>query len=344
MKKNVLKKMVAILVMGLGVVSMTACGGASKAQTDKEEGSSESVKTEEKTTVKIADFKIYPASCQIIIADKKGFFKQEFDKVGADYSITKFLNGPAINEAFASKDVDFSAIGALPGYTGINNTKNQIFIGNDLTNFGEAVITYDGSGIESVGDLKGKKVGFAVGTADQTILEEILLDYSLSINDITPVNVAEEAKRENSIISKNVDAILIYEPYLTSILSTESDLKVIETNEKHGSVVPLVARADFVEEHPDIAEAFVRAIQDANDWLLANKDETIKIVSEETGVDETSIKATIEKNKYATAFTDEDITELHSVVDYLKKEGNIDNDFDADKYINKTFYEKINSK
>src|SRR5277367_3079416 len=55
----------------------------------------------------------------IAIADAKGFLADEFKETPVKLEFTYFVNtGPAINEAFANKQLDFAAYGAVPNSIG----------------------------------------------------------------------------------------------------------------------------------------------------------------------------------------------------------------------------------
>ena len=66
--------------------------------------------------------------------------------------------------------------------------------------------------INSVTDLKGRKVGTEVGSLGKYVLYAALAKYDMSLDDVTVVNV-EQLNAKNAMDSNEVDAMVTYPPY-----------------------------------------------------------------------------------------------------------------------------------
>lgn len=67
-------------------------------------------------------------------------------------------------------------------------------------------------GINSVADLKGKRIAYAVGTASNTLLINVLDAAGLSINDITPYKVADGVEAASAFKNGQCDAAVVWAP------------------------------------------------------------------------------------------------------------------------------------
>lgn len=293
----------------------------------------------EKIVINIADFKQYPATSQIIIADKQGFFEKELEGDHAEVNIVKFLNGPAINEAFAAGDIDIAPIGEFPALTGINNTRAQKIIATDIENVSEGIITRADSGINTLEDLKGKKLGFAIGTADQLLLEIFLEEGNLTIDDIQPINLPDPVDKNNSLISGAVDAIISYEPG-TSTLQKEIDIKTVIDNSDYPVLVVFTARTEILDTYPEVVVDILKAIQDANEWIAKNPEEAVKIVSEETGIAAEDIKATFARLNNTLELDEAGVKRLERAVEFLAESDIVDESFVLKEYIDTSFADR----
>ncbi len=341
-----IKKKLSLLLSCI-LLAVTALG-CSAADSDHVKGTEVSDSAEEEEAadgktlvVNIADFKAYPATSQIVIANEKGFLEEELAGVNAEANIVKYLNGPAINESFASDSVDLAPLGEFPAITGIANTDGQEIIALNIQDFGQSVIVKKDSGIHTISDLKGKKVGYGVGTAIQLVLQKLLENEGLSLDDISSVNLTEYADASNALLTGQIDVWMIGQPYVTTFLNENDNVETIADAENDPMLVTFVARTEFANDHPEVVIAFLKAMNDANEWIAENYDEAVSIVQKETGQDKESIEATFDNLNNTLLITDKEIDRLEYAAEYLKGEELIEEDFDIKDYIDTSFLEKI---
>jgi taurine transport system substrate-binding protein len=115
-----------------------------------------------------------------------------------DYNIkwTKFDSGADVNTAFIAKQVDFGALGSSPVARGLSaplNIAYSVAFILDVAGENEALVARNGSGIETVADLKGKRVAtpFA-STAHYSLLAALSLN-GLSASDVQLIDLQPQA-------------------------------------------------------------------------------------------------------------------------------------------------------
>ena len=81
-----------------------------------------------------------------------------------DYNIkwVKFDSGADVNTAFIAKELDFGALGSSPVARGLSaplNIPYQVAFVLDVAGDNEALVARNGSGINTIADLRGKRIG-----------------------------------------------------------------------------------------------------------------------------------------------------------------------------------------
>jgi NitT/TauT family transport system substrate-binding protein len=174
------------------------------------------------TPLKIA-YSDWPGWVAWEIGLKKGWFAE----AGVDVEFVWFEYVPSM-EAFAAGRVD--AVTMTNGdslVTGATGAPNVAIIINDISNGNDMVVAKPG--IESVKDLKGKKIGVEIGFVGHLLLLQALEKNGLTESDVTLVNVPthETAK---ALASGDVDAIVAWQPNSGQALQAVPGSKAIFTS------------------------------------------------------------------------------------------------------------------
>ncbi len=139
------------------------------------------------------------------------FYKDYGFKV--DYKLENDLIN-ALNAWIADEyDVLVQTADAFPLYTApddINAYNPKAFMQVDWSRGGDAIIVK--RGINTVNDLKGKKVAVAVPSPAQTLLISSLEAAGLSYEDVTVVKTSDNLKAAELFRSQDIDAAVVWSP------------------------------------------------------------------------------------------------------------------------------------
>ena len=111
-----------------------------------------------------------------------------------DYDIqwTKFDSGADVNKAFIAKEIDFGALGSSPVARGLSAPLNipysVVFI-LGVAGDNEALVARENSGVESVADLRGKRIATPFGSTAHYSLLAALAQKGLSASDVQLVDL-----------------------------------------------------------------------------------------------------------------------------------------------------------
>jgi aliphatic sulfonates family ABC transporter substrate-binding protein len=188
-----------------------------------------------------------------------------FEKVGLKVALVPFPVGPAILPAMASGAVDIGWFGEFPIVTGYaNGIPLTIIMIDRLDKTSTRLIARNGSGINKLADLKGKKIGVSIGSTSHEHIVRALKMAGLTQEDVTLVNLSPSTMPA-AFLAGQIDAAFTWEPNVSIM---QKNGKVIATTASIGDIsgVFLASRIAFVKEHPELLQKFFAA------WEMATNE------------------------------------------------------------------------
>jgi NitT/TauT family transport system substrate-binding protein len=273
-----------------GVLALSACGDDTKKATGGT--ASGAAVAGEKVTLA---FSAWPGWFPWQVASEKGFFAKNGVNVELKYfdSYTDSLNALAAGKVSANSQTLNDTLSSVSG-----GAKETIVLVNDNSTGNDQIIAKEG--IDSVADLKGKKVAVEQGTVDHYLLLLALQKVGLTEKDITLVPLATDAAAA-AFVAGRVDAVGAFAPFTTTALERKGS-KAVSTSANFPGAIPdhLVFTKEFVAKHPTEVQAVVQTWFDTIKWIAANKDEAVTIMAKRAGV---SVKEYLAYDKGTTIFT-----------------------------------------
>lgn len=274
-----LKKILAGVACAGICLSVSACG--SKADSSKTDSG------EEKTDVRIAYFPNITHTQALVMKNQKTL--EEKWKDTCSVSWTSFNAGPAEMEAIFAGEIDLGYIGPVPALSANVKSEGDVKIISNTTNAGAVLLKHKDSGIHSLADLAGKKIAVPqMGNTQHLCLLHLLSEQGLKTvdagGDVT-VNASSNADILNLIDNGSVDAALVPEPWGTTIENNGNAEVLLDADEVflegNYPTAVVVASQDFLEDHPDLVEAFLEAHEEATMYINENLEEARSIVNTE---------------------------------------------------------------
>ena len=295
---------------------------------------------DDRTVLRIAA-QPYPLYSSVWVAYELGYLDEELNAVNAEYTWTEFQSGPLVNEAVAAGEADLGFVADLPAIIA-KSTGQEIEIVSNVAYGGKgvAVLVSPDSDIKSVADLKGKKIAYATGSYAQHLLALLLNQEGLSLKDVESVNLGA-GDQPAALANGQVDALVIWEQYISK-LTTDGTAKVLAdgTGIKRGNMVNY-AVSSYAEEHPDVIEAYIKALDRADDYIKEKPEDAAKLVADDFGVEEDVMEKILSNLTFTTELTTDDIDEIKKVKDFSLEEGIIGSDVDIDSFINTEYLDAV---
>ncbi|MET0868772.1 MAG: ABC transporter substrate-binding protein [Pseudorhodoplanes sp.] len=215
---------------------------------------------------------------------------EKFPNLGKVYNIewSQFNGTSPMTAAMQAGALDCATQGVLPIAQSMANGTLDMYViaqhvGERPGSFSVYWAVKDDSPIKTVADLKGKTVGISViggGTHGPfaLMLRKAGLDPDKDIKLVeVPFSLSEDALR-----SGRVDAVNMNQPFAARAEAKGGTRKLFALSEAVPNIVHILeaCRKDFVEKNPELATNYVKDITRAMKMAVADRDETMKVVSE----------------------------------------------------------------
>lgn len=262
MKKNLMKRIVAMITAAVMLFSLAAFAACSKKQDD--------------TEIRIATLKGPTGMGMVKLADKQNY---------PNYTVSIEASPDALNPRIISGEVDVAAVPVNLASVLYNKLDGDISV-LAVSTLGVLYVVEAGSEVNSVADLAGKTV-YATG---QGATPEYILNYLLDKNGVAgsvEVNyVGEHAALATMLANGSAEIGMLPEPNVTSTLAGNDDLRIaLNLTEEWNKVCStelvqgvVIARKSFVNEHLEAIEQFLREYEKSSAFVNENIDEAAKLI------------------------------------------------------------------
>ena len=247
-------------------------------------------------------------SSSLLVLKSQGTLEKDLKQLGYTLQWTEFQAGPPLLEALGAGSIDFGATGAPPPIFAQAAGADLVYVAATKPSpKTQAILVPKTSDIKSVADLKGKKVAVQKGSSAHALLVQALEKAGLKYSDIQPVYLAPSDAKA-AFEGGSVDAWSIWDPYYAMEVA-ETGARVIADGESAGLANRsfYLASRKFATEHKDAVDAILKALEGAEGWSEAHRDEVAKLVSSQTGVDEAVQREVEHRRVYGVIPVSDDI-------------------------------------
>ncbi|WP_050183471.1 aliphatic sulfonate ABC transporter substrate-binding protein [Domibacillus robiginosus] len=302
-----------------------------------------SAKTSGEQELKEINIGIQQSLSPLWIAKEKSWFEEVFEKEGIKVKWTEFQSGPPQFEGLAAGKLDFSQVGNSPviGGQAADVPFKEIALSQDGLK-ANAILVKKESSVQSIEDLKGKKVAVAKGSSGFDFLHKALKEAGVSPDDVEIIQLQPDEAMP-AFENGAVDAWSIWEPFV-SLQTIQNDAEILANGETLHLYSPsfTLARSGFAEEHPEEVERFLDVYNKTVDWQKANKEEAISIYSEIKELDKDVVESVLNNTEPLNEpITEEIIKAQQETADFQYDLGVIDKEIDVSEVVDNQFIEKV---
>lgn len=283
----------------------------------------------------------------VFVAVDKGIFA----KHGLDAKVVVRNTGPELSKALDADEIDVGAanvsnipvalerglnVRAIVGYVGSSFVKST-----DDNMLG--ILAHPDSGINSIADLKGKRVGTTFGSINDMYLVEIVRKNALSESAINRIN-ATPAAMVPLFDTGKVDAMAVWEPYLSRMLDKVKGARLIVRGGDHVCFCAAAhGKPERIYKDRDVTQKYVNAMSEAARFVRdpKNLDEVANIGSRYIrGMDADLIKRTHKYWIYDMRIGKNSFKAFNEAVEVLIAQKKMKQPFDPAKYYDTSFIER----
>lgn len=219
-----------------------------------------------------------------VIARQQGVIEKALEAKGVKVSWVEFTAGPPLVEALNVGSINVGWTGDAPPIFGQAAGSAIVYVAALPSNGkGEAIFTKPESGIKSVADLKGRKVGVGKGTSAHNLLVAALEKNGLKFSDIEVIYLSP-ADAAAAFASDKIEAWAVWDPFYAIAETRYKPVTLARTSDVLAVSTYFLANRDYAKSHADTINTTIDGLGEAAKWSAANRDKVAAALHEVTGV------------------------------------------------------------
>jgi NitT/TauT family transport system substrate-binding protein len=206
--------------------------------------------------------------------------EEMFRKAGVTVSVNRFDSGKAVRDAMIADRIDIGVLGTTPLIVGVAKGEVAPVAMAMYAGRTNALVAGKSSGIRTVADLKGRKVGTQLGSAtDNVFVTKVLAKFGLTKSDVTLVNTKFE-NHVAALAGKSIDAFAGVEPFPSVAVTEGIGVSLLDYAEFDMVPVWLAINKPVLEKRRDAVVAFLRGWVATVDLFRKNPDRASTVVQD----------------------------------------------------------------
>lgn len=261
----------------------------------------------------------------VFLAKELGYFEEE----GLDVDMRGFPGpGDSIPAVISGNlDITLTTLHNLALIAGKDAAPLTAVYFLDSSHGADAIVAREG--INSVSDLKGKRVAVTRNEANHMLLILALESAGMTEDDIKLVNMSADDAGA-AFLSERVDAAVTWEPWVSRAKEREGAGVVFSTRDAPDTILNTISvRRDTIESSPEQLSGFLRAVDRGVKFLESNPSEAAPIIAKWLEADETDIEGMLKDDRiyslddnlelFGADRNGAAIEALESVIDFLSE-------------------------
>jgi sulfonate transport system substrate-binding protein len=241
----------------------------------------------------------YQKSGAFLLLKNAGSLEKNLAPLGYRVEWTEFPSGSPLLEGLNAGSIDIGHSGDAPlVFAQAAGIEFQYIGATSPAPESAGIVVPKGSPIQTVADLRGKRVAFAKGSSSHFLLARALEEAGLGFQDIRPVYLQPSDARP-AFQSGSVDAWAIWDP-LYAAAEVDGDARELRNGQglsPHREFY--FARKDFLAAHPEIVTPVLEVLRETGERAQKDPSGTAKFLASKLGVGEAvMLKSELRKARY----------------------------------------------
>ena len=237
------------------------------------------------------------ASVTLVLTKARKAFEAKFAPLGWSVSWAEFTSGPPLMEALAANAIDFAFTGEPPVIFAQAAHTDLVYVAATEPgprNIG--ILKPQGSKLNIVADLKGKRVAVTKGSSAHYLLVSALAHANVPYESVDKVFLQPPDARA-AFSSGAVDAWSIWDPFYAGAQAAGAVLLVDGEGLMPGRAFYTAGRT-FANKNPDILIQAIAVLNEQEQWEQTHQAETAALLSPSIGLPDSVLKVWFARQKY----------------------------------------------
>ena len=229
----------------------------------------------------------------------QGTLERSLAPLNVKLSWHEFSSGLPLLEALNLDNVDFSADVAdtVPVFAQAAGAKLTFVAQEAPSPSAQAIVVRPDSPIQSVADLKGKKVGFAKAAGAHYLLLAALEKNGLSLADIQPAYLTAADGRA-AFEKGAIDAWVIWDPFLSAVQRQGGARVVVDGKGLASYQRYYLASSRYAKAHADVLQVIYAELNKVGRWVKQNPQDAAALLAPVWGLDAQTIVQANSRRSY----------------------------------------------
>jgi len=272
-------------------------------------------------------------------------FYERFLPEDVRVEVIPFSDSTEIKNAVVTGSADFGVTGITSALQGAVQGQPFVVVAS-AADGGSAVVAREASDVEDVAGLRGKRIGYVPGSAQDILLRLTLRQAGLDPEgDVELVNIGF-SDMADALAGGEIDAFSGAEIGPSNALvagRAEVVTYPYDTPVRKINIVLGTSRA-LVEDDPQLVETMVQAHAQAADYMANNTEEWADAVSEKYGFDPESVKLAVDNIDLRWRMDEDYVRQARVLGEQLEAEAQLRSQPDYEKFFDLSFVERVASR
>lgn len=246
----------------------------------------------------------YQKNGTTLLLKANGELESRLKELGYSVEWSEFNTGSSILEALNSGAIDFANASDAPSVIALSKGMNFKYIAAENSSPQmEGILVKNNDAIQSIEQLKGKKVAYNKASISEYLLVTALATVNLTLDDVQSV-ILSPADANIAFENGDVDAWAIWDPYMT--VSESKGNKILTTAEgivEHRSFY--YSTEKFINSNKDAIVAYVEELSKVGEAIDTDSSEAAAILEENTGIPADVWKTSLGRRSSVATYLDE---------------------------------------
>ncbi len=225
----------------------------------------------------------YQKTGVLVITRQQAILEKKFAARQVGIKWIEFTSGPPLLEAMTTGSVDLGSVGDTPPIFAQAANANIVYVaGSRITN-GQGILVPANSGIQSIADLKGKRIGFTKGSSAHNVVISTLEKAGLTYADITPVYLTPP-DAVPAFARGSIEAWAVWDPYFAIGEKRQNGRILVNAHEVAKTNSFYLANRTFANAHVRETREVIDGLAEAARWAENNRADVAAALAAVTGV------------------------------------------------------------
>lgn len=243
-----------------------------------------------KVTIRIG-LNTWPGYEPLFIAAEKGFLQNETIQI----QLVPYSSLHEVQAAFEQQQIDGMATTIAELIYAYARTKRlgKIVLVTNFSSGADVLISHQE--IDSMQDLKGKKVAIEEFSVGEYFIFRALENHNMSLKDIELVKM-DPKRFQQSLQDKSVAAVVTYPPYSVALLRQENIHTLYDSNRVQAEIFDVISvDKSLLEKHPHIATLLKEGWNKGIEYTHLHSDESHRFMERQLKISSRELKEVLSK-------------------------------------------------